>query len=125
MSGQVLVRLSPALAAAVSAAALSADLSAGAWLRHLAAEGVGQPDQARPTKPVDAAPDPLVAELGLVARNVGRMNGALVQLAKTMRETLHPDHAASEQVLARLRAAQRELIDLVQEVRRDRGRHEG
>lgn len=123
MSGQVLVRLSPALAVAVSGAALSADLSAAAWLRGRAAEAVGHSEEARPTGPVDAVPEPFLAELGRLARFVSRLNGAVTQMAMALRETGHPAHGEAESVLAQLRPLRLQLTDALEEVRRDRGRH--
>lgn len=122
MASQALVRMDADLAAACARAAGSHGLTIAAWLRGLAVAAVDMPGSARPSAPIPA-PDPLVADLSLLIRSVGRANGAVVQLAKGMRETAHPDHPAAEEVLGQLRATQRDLVDLVQEVRRDIGRH--
>lgn len=124
MANQAFVRMDADLAQACAQAADRQGLTLAAWLRGLAVAAVDMPGSARPSAPIPA-PDPLVADLSLLVRSVGRMNGAVVQFAKAMRETSHPDHPTAEEVLGDLRATQRALVGLVQEVRRDRGRHEG
>lgn len=122
-SSQALVRMDPALAASVEAAAKTEDLTVAAWFRALAVESLKvDPDLAAATEPA-FRPEADLAELGRIVRLISRNNGALVQFTATLREfgemQLHGD---AEQVLADLRSLKRELTDLVMEKRSDRRR---
>lgn len=124
MDRQVLVRLPEQLATAVAAAAETDGLTAAAWLRQRAVDATGaDPAHARPSAPVlEPAAD--VAELGRLIRTLGMTTGAVVQLARAVRETGTAGHAEVEAVLAKLRGVQGELVDTLEDIRACR-RHKG
>ncbi len=109
MTGAALVRMPPALAVRVRELALVDGLSDSAWLRSLAAAAAGLPDEARPVS--SGVPPPDLAALALLGRQVSRLNGAVVQLAKATRENGDPcaAHGGIEAVLADLRACRDDL----------------
>lgn len=120
MSEQMLVRLPGPLASAVTLAAHAEGLTAAAWLRGLAVARLeGAPEHVRPTAPA-YEPSLDLEALGLLSRKVSRANGALIQLAKAVRETGTLGHAELEENLAALRSLRRDLTDVVEEARHAR-----
>ena len=120
MTGQALVRMPPLLAARVRELAAASGLSDAAWLRDLAAVAAGLPDEARPVP--SRVPPPDLAALALLGRQVSRLNGAVVQLAKATREDGDPAvvHGDVEVVLADLRACRDDLAAVTGKLRRPR-----
>lgn len=116
LADQVLVRMSPALAAAVRAEAEAAELSASAWIRRQIADVVQQPDAVHPTPPARRgrpAPTEAVVEVRRLQGVLGETCGAMVQLTKALRETGHGAHAEAERVLAALRGGYAQIVDTV------------
>ena len=115
------VRLTPATAERVAGAAALEDLSVAAWLRARAVEAAGAPpEDARPTPRIEApfVPSPALATVGHLAATVSRLNGAVVQLTRTGRETGAADlHGDAEVVLAALREARADLGKFVDALR--------
>lgn len=109
MTGAALVRMPPVLAARVRELALADGLSDAAWLRSLAAAAAGLPDEARPVS--SGVPPPDLAACALLGRQVSRLNGAVVQLAKATREGGDPSaaHGGIEAVLSDLRTFRDDL----------------
>lgn len=122
MSGQALVRMPPLLAARVHDLAVASGLSDAAWLRNLAAAAAALPDEARPVP--SRVPPPDLAALALLGRQVSRLNGAVVQLAKATREEGDPAavHGDIEAVLADLRACRDDLAAVTGKLRPRRRR---
>ena len=120
MTGQALVRMPPLLAARVRDLAVASGLSDAAWLRDLAAAAAGLPDEARPVPSRVSPPD--LAALALLGRQVSRLNGAVVQLAKGIREGGDPTavHDDVEAVLIDLRACRDDLAAVTGRLRRRR-----
>lgn len=115
------VRLAPATRAAVAAAAALEGLSDAAWLRARAVEAAGAPpEEALPTEPVEPVflPSETLEAVGQLAARVSRLNGAVVQLARTWREAVAAElHADAEAVLADLRSTQAELGRIAARIR--------
>ena len=118
MTGQALVRMPPLLAARIRELAEESGLSDAAWLRDLAAAAAGLPDEARPVP--SRVPPPDLAAFALLGRQVSRLNGAVVQLAKATREGGDPlaVHGDVEAVLAGLRACRDDLGVITGKLRR-------
>lgn len=114
------MRMSATTRACVEAAAQEADLSIGAWMRTVIVQACGAPpEEMMPTRPVETA-IPVSVELtrvGELDRHVRRLNGAVVQLAKMLRD-LPADglHAAVERELAGMREVQRAFTAYLKEV---------
>lgn len=114
------MRMSATTRICVEAAARDADLSIGAWMRTVIVQACGAPpEEEMPTRPVETA-IPVSVELtrvGELDRDVRRLNGAVVQLAKTLRD-LPADtlHAAIERELASMRDVQRAFTAYLKEV---------
>lgn len=117
------VRMSPALLAAVEEAANDEEVSVAAFLRDLARRHVVDVTGHDPSTDDDRRESPSRESLippadlqdvaGLAAK-VSRLNGAVVQLTKNLREAgAEAIHADAEAILAELRTARRELGDLV------------
>ena len=133
LSRSFLVRMSPALADAIESAAARDRISGAAWLRRVAAEKAllesDEPDgPAGPTPLAGTAADqrrsprrrarPVLvegeADLRALVRDLGRLAGACVQLAKALRESRDPAHPAAEATLAEVRDAARKAVALVE-----------
>jgi hypothetical protein len=118
MDRQALVRLAGPLAADVSAAAAAEGLTVAAWLRSLAVARLGA--DVKHVRPSSPRYEP-TADLEAISRlqsAQSMLNGAVIQLAKNMRETGSPDHPEIETVLADLKALRRDLTDFVEKERR-------
>ncbi|MBE1237211.1 hypothetical protein IHV25_06065 [Phaeovibrio sulfidiphilus] len=115
MADQVLVRMSPTLAAAVRAEA--AELSASAWIRRQLADVVHQPDAVHPTPPAKKSRPVLseaVVEMRRLQGVLGETCGATVQLCKDLRETGHDGvHDEAERVLTALRSGYAQVVDML------------
>lgn len=117
LTDQVLVRMPPAMAAAVRAEAEAAGLSASAWIRQQIANDIQQPDAVHPTPPARRgrpAPTEAVVEVRRLQGVLGETCGATVQLTKALRETGHAGaHAEAERVLVALRGGYAQIVDTV------------
>jgi len=121
----VYVRLRPTVAAALEAAALAQNISAAGWAR--AAIVAGLPDHTHrdfaslppsPRRRPAVIPPADMAEVSRLIGTVGRATGAVVQLAKTLREHGQIDvHAEVETILLDLRATQSELVNIATRLR--------
>lgn len=116
LADQVLVRMSPALAAAVRAEAEAAELSASAWIRRQIADVVQQPDAVHPTPPAKKGrpvPSEAVVEVRRLQGVLGETCGATVQLTKTLRETGGNvgAHVEAERILTALRSGYAQMVD--------------
>ena len=119
LSRQILVRLSPELATAIDANASARGITSAAWLRQLAADAVTgnvvtprdrQRSPRRRPAPVISGDE---AEVRALVRQLGIVGGAVVQLAKGLREGERPEHPAAEEVLRELRATSEAARQLV------------
>jgi len=118
MDQQALVRLSGPLAIAVSAAATAEGLSIPAWLRSLAVTHLeGAAKHVRPSTP-PYIPSAAVEDLSRLHAWQSRLNGALVQYTKALRETGSSVHEEAETILADLRTLRRELEAFVMKEKR-------
>ncbi len=110
MAGQALVRMPLALAARVHDLALADGLTDSAWLRGLAATAAALPHEARPTTSGEQPLD--VAAIGLLGRQVSRLNGAVTQLVKNLRLVGDPTAVREplESVLSELRGCRDDLV---------------
>ena len=115
----IYIRLKPALASSLEVAARTDRLSPTGWARRAIAEALPDSEMASLALPPSPPRRPLVMpsdDLATVARLAGgtaRCTGAVIQLAKSLRETAHPAHGELEDVLRDLRAVQRELVSVV------------
>ena len=116
-------RADPKTGAAIEAAAKADDISLSGWLREAARMRL--PDAAmlpalppsRPRRPV-VIPDADVAAVARLVGEVGKLTGATVQFAKTLRETGYaPEHQFTESILHDLRTTQTNLVRIVDHLR--------
>lgn len=116
-------RDSPQAGAAIEAAAKAAGISLSGWLREAARchlpETASLP--ALPPSPPRrrvAIPDTDVAAVARLVGEVGKLTGATVQLAKSLRETDRvPEHQSVEFILRDLRTTQTNLVRIVDRLR--------
>lgn len=117
----VFIRLPSGLAAALDAAAVEALLSRAGWVRQRIAEALTTHSDfsklislppSPPRRPATIPAEDLV-EVSNLASAIARTGGAVVQMAKSFRESGHPAHADVEEVLADLRVAQADVARLV------------
>jgi len=119
MDRQALVRLAGPLAVDVSAAAAAEGLTVAAWLRSLAVARIGADvEHVRPSTP-RYEPTADLEAISRLQNSQSMLNGAVIQLAKGLRETGSVGHSDIEAVLADLKALRRDLTDFVE---KERGR---
>jgi hypothetical protein len=120
LTSALFVRLDPALRAFVDAAAASTSTNGATWIRDLITDRQGNDARAQPRPAMRRRPSSTrspddIAALARLAAYVARLNGAVVQLAKSVRLTGSAvEHAELECVLADLRAAQRQLVAAIE-----------
>jgi hypothetical protein len=113
------LRLPPAIGAALAAAAKASDVSISGFARSaivaalLDSAGLPPLRPSPPPRPAIAPAEDLAA-IASLGGQVGRLTGATVQLARTLREAGHaPEHSATESIIRDLRAAKAEIVAIV------------
>lgn len=117
------VRLDLATSAALTAAAVAADVSVSGFARAAIMRSL--PDGATlPALPPSPArrrprvPDDDVAAVARLTGEVGRLTGATIQLARSLREGGRaPEHETTESILRDLRTTQSDLVHIVDRLR--------
>lgn len=117
----VSVRMSRHLQQALDRTARAHDQSAAAFLRQLAAREIrvvidDDIFRSPPRNPI-CVPSPALAEISRLTAQLAMVGGGVVQLCKALREGRQPAHLAAEEVLADLRGCQRDLVELVQQLK--------
>ena len=79
----LLVRMEPDLAEKLRKAAAARRISGAQWARNVMSRALGRKSKA--PRPMSADPD-LLRRLAEIATSLGRQSGALIQVAKTVRE---------------------------------------
>lgn len=117
------VRLDPAISAALAAAAQASETSVSGFARAAITKALPE-STALPALPPSLPrrradiPEADVAAVSRLVGEVGRLTGATVQVAKTLRELGHvPGHATAESVLRDIRATQADLVGVVNRLR--------
>jgi len=107
------IRLSNTTYDLLANAASGAGLDRAGYVRGLIATALGREPDRLPRRCVSAD----IQTLSLLAGNVARANGAIVQLAKAVRETGYSPslHAEAEKTLADLRALQVRTLAILRE----------
>jgi hypothetical protein len=123
-----LVRTSDPLGAAIDVAAAGENLSSASYIRRIVTSTLppenqfpadpSQHDRQRSPRRV-ARPklEPAEIELRMLTRDLGRLTGAVIQLAKSLRELGSSEHPSAEHVLAEVRAASMQAVALVERMR--------
>jgi hypothetical protein len=123
MSAPLSIRLSPTIAAVLTAAAAAAETSVSGFVRAAITKALPE-GTALPILPPSPPrrrrhiPDADVAAVARLVGEVGLLTGATVQITKALREIGHaPGYAMAESVLRDIRAAQADLVRIVDRLR--------
>lgn len=117
------IRLLPAVGAALTAAAASAETSVSGFARDAIIKALPDAATLPPVPPSPprrrvVIPDADVAAVARLVGEVGKLTGATVQIAKALREGGYArEHATTESVLRDIRATQRDLVRIVDRLR--------
>lgn len=119
LSRQILLRLDPAMHAAIDQAAAAADLSAAAWVRRQLVDVLdADPAAARPTaRRSQDVPAEDLRVLAALTDAVARLN-ASVSAVRQVAVERGIDHAPIDRMLAGLGACRRELTAIVLRLKR-------
>ncbi len=119
MKSLIMVRMEPELEASIRQQSELAGFPLASYVRSILADHIGQSGLSNLPERRDA----VLSEMASMCRLVSRMNGAVVQLAKTMRQQESHHHPETESILSGLKMTQRQLVDLINELHHDSGRN--
>lgn len=116
------VRLNPAHAAALDAAATAEGISPTGWVRAVLARALPVHSEIHslppsPRRRPTTIPAEDVAAIGRLVGTIGLCSGATIQLAKALREAGHAAHGDAELVLRDLRSVQAQLVHVATALR--------
>jgi len=123
-------RADPEVGAAIERAAKAADVSISGWIRRVLCAALPEsaslpPLPASPRRGKVVIPNPDIAAVADLVAGGAKLTGATIQLAKALREAGHSDgHREMEAVIRSHRAAQADLVRVVERLRGIEGQSE-